>query len=45
MKNIIVLSFKFSHRFRFPVELNHFIAFGSASSAYYLLRSTAIILQ
>ena len=40
MKNIVA----FSSRSRFPVKLNCCIAFGSTSSAYYLLKSIAIIL-
>ena len=40
MKNIIVLLFKFSPRFRFPVKLICFIGFQSASRACWLLKST-----
>ena len=40
MKNIVA----FSSRSRFPVKLICCIAFGSTSSAYYLLKSIAIIL-
>ena len=41
MENIIAPSY----RSRFPVKLICFLALGSASSAYYLRNSVAIILQ
>ena len=41
MKNIVALS----SRSRFPVKLICFLALGSASNAYCLLNSAAIILQ
>ena len=42
MKKFVV--FAFSSRTRFSVKLICCIAFGSASSAFYLLKSIAIIL-
>ena len=42
MKNIVVFSTGFWARF--PVKLVYFIAFGSALSACYLVKSIAIIL-
>ena len=44
MKNIGVLSFTSQRLFIVPVRLISCIAFGSASSACYLLKSIAIIL-
>ena len=44
IKNVTVLSFTSSTRFRFPVELICCLAFGSKSGACYLLISVAISL-
>ena len=43
-KIIVVFSFTSSPRFRLPVKLIFYIAFGSASSASCLFKSIAIIL-